>query len=192
MEYRSDPDCRENEKLVEFVLEKHDISPTFELIRLGEDDWEKFTIGEYLFRSLGDSRDLEAFKNRMAEEYGYPPELEELLERSYARCLVIDDSEKIGEWRSVHEGNKQSDPSYTEHLAPHLDVFFKILESLSEHDFLIIYNQKKVEEFEMERVGIIEETFHYLHHRGLDVPIDHDEVQKRAEKILEKYTSKVG
>ncbi|KXA91548.1 hypothetical protein AKJ64_04670 [candidate division MSBL1 archaeon SCGC-AAA259E17] len=121
---------------------------------------------------------------------GYPPELEELLERSYAGCLVIDDPEKIGDWRSTHEENKQSNPLYSEHLSPRLDVFFEVLENLLTHDFLIVYNQEKIDDFGMEGVGMVEEAFHYLYHIGKPVPIDHDEVQRRAEKVLEGYTSR--
>ncbi|KXA92115.1 hypothetical protein AKJ65_08040 [candidate division MSBL1 archaeon SCGC-AAA259E19] len=189
MKHPSGSGRRKKEELVEFVLEKYGVSATFKLIRLEGSDWEDFQVGEYLFRSLGDPPDWEESKHRMAEEYGYPPELEELLERSYARCLVIDDPGKIEEWENVHEENKQN-PFYSEHLAPHLDVFFQILEDLLDHDFLIVYSQEKVEEFGIEGVGMIEETFHYLHHLGEDVPIDHEETWKEAEEILEEFNSK--
>ncbi|KXB00314.1 hypothetical protein AKJ47_00820 [candidate division MSBL1 archaeon SCGC-AAA261G05] len=179
---------REKGKLVEFVLRKYDVSPEFKLIKLKGGRWEKFTAGEFYFRRLGDPPDLERLE--MVEEYGYPPELEELLERSYSRCLVIDNPKKIKGWTRTHEWNKQSNPFYSEHLAPYLDVFFEILENLLDRDFLIVYNQKKIEDFGMEGVGMIEEAFHYLHHIGKPVPIDHDELQRQAEKVLEEYTSR--
>ena len=179
------------ERLVGFVLRKYGLSKaTFKLISI-EEEWRPFLIGHYFFEHLGDETDSLMIEGRMIEEYGFNPQIKEIMERCYVKFLGIEDKNLIKKWLEIHEINKKGNPEYIRYLAPFLDVFFKYIKKLLNCDFLIVYNPQKLKKFfrkkKDRRMAIVEEVLHYCYMMNRNVPIEHNEVSKLSKKILKEY-----